>query len=116
MSQEDVLVSVDPYVSVVNVSGGRAGGRVCPVTLAKMFAPLPCPYGSTALFGSAAARDAAAGGYHQYEWRLLDNLDTAGLLERSRLALRMVTVLRPEHVHRVTLFNWMTRTLFKDVK
>ena len=27
---EDVLVSVDPSVAVVNVSGGRAGGKICP--------------------------------------------------------------------------------------
>ena len=103
---EDVLVALDPYVAVVNVTGGRAGGKICPHTIEKMFNPQPCKFGSEALFGSLAARDEASRSYHRHEWRLLPNLDNAGMLERARLALRMVTKLEPDKLARLaTLLN-----------
>merc|ERR1719474_1419177 len=98
---EEVLVCLMPHVAVVNVSGGRAGGKICPFTFKKMFNPVPCQFGSLALFGSEEARQAAGQSFHRFEWSILDNLDKMGLLERTRLALRMVTQLRPEDVSRV---------------
>ena len=95
---EDNLVSLDPYVAVVNVSGGRAGGKICPHNINKMFNPVPCKFGSQELFGSLEARDEASRGYHSYEWAILGNLAEANLLEPARLALRMVSQLEPEHV------------------
>ena len=95
---EDNLVSLDPYVAVVNVSGGRAGGKICPHNINKMFNPVPCKFGSEELFGSLEARDEASQGYHSYEWAILANLSQAGLLEPARLALRMVTQLQPHLV------------------
>ena len=85
---EDILVSLDPYVSVVNVSGGRAGGKICPWSIGKMFNPVPCKYGSETLFGSLESRDAAAESFHKYEWSILSNLDRDKILEGGRLALR----------------------------
>ena len=85
---EDILIALDPYVSVVNVSGGRAGGKICPHTISKMFNPIPCKFGSEQLFGSLEARDEASAGYHKYEWNILKNLDDHKILEGGRLALR----------------------------
>jgi len=99
---EDVLASLDPYVATVNVSGGRAGGKICPHTLEKMFHPVPCSFGSEQLFGSERAREEANSTYHQYEWKILSNLTEAGLLERSRLALRMVTLVKPEDITKLS--------------
>ena len=96
---EDNLVSLDPYVAVVNVSGGRAGGKICPHNINKMFNPVPCKFGSDELFGSLEARDAASASYHQYEWSILHNLQQANLHERGRLALRMVTQVEPSLLH-----------------
>ena len=62
---EDHLVSIDPYVAVVNVSGGRAGGKICPHTLEKMFHPVPCSFGSLQTFGTFEARDEANKSYHR---------------------------------------------------
>ena len=92
---EDNLVSLDPYVAVVNVSGGRAGGKICPHNINKMFNPVPCKFGSDELFGSLEARDEASASYHKYEWSILHNLQQANLQERGRLALRMVTQVEP---------------------
>merc|ERR1711936_9460 len=95
---EDVLVSVDPYVAVVNVSGGRAGGKICPHKMDKMFNPIPCSFGSEETFGSVEARDEANQGYHKYEWTILKGLNEAKILERAKLALRMVTQIEPDKV------------------
>merc|ERR1712107_673534 len=56
---DDHLVALDPYVALVNVSGGRAGGKICPHTLEKMFHPVPCSFGSLQTFGTFEARDEA---------------------------------------------------------
>jgi len=98
---EDVLLAVDPYVAVVNVSGGRAGGKICPHKIEKMFRPVPCKFGVEEVFGSEEAREEANNSYHQYEWSILSNLRSVGLIERARLALRMVTTLKPSDVSRV---------------
>jgi len=95
---EDHLVSIDPYVAVVNVSGGRAGGKICPHTLEKMFHPVPCSFGSLQTFGTFEARDEANKSYHRFEWKVLAALQRVGVLERAQLALRMVTKLQPGQV------------------
>jgi len=95
---EDVLVAVDPYVSVVNVTGGRAGGKICPLNLDKMFSPIPCSFGSEEIFASVEARDEACRGFHKHEWSILQGLNEAKILEKTRLALRMVTQVEPENV------------------
>ena len=92
---------LDPYVAVVNVSGGRAGGRLCPHTLEKMFHPIPCNLGSSQTFSTVEAREEASLGYHRWEWAVLAALDRVGLQERGRLALRMVTQLQPGQVDAV---------------
>jgi len=98
---EDVIVSVDPYAAVVNVSGGRAGGKICPYLMDKMFNPIPCAFGSNETFGSLEARDEASKGYHKHEWSILKGLGDAKILERPRLALRMVTQIEPENISKV---------------
>jgi len=98
---EDVLVSADPYVAVVNVTGGRAGGKICPYKLDKMFNPVPCPFGSEQTFGSLEARDKASQGFQKHEWSILKGLDEVKLLERSRLALRMVTQIEPNDISKI---------------
>ena len=92
---QDNLVSLDPYVHVVNVTGGRAGGKICPHTLEKMFHPVPCSFGSLQTFSTFEARDEASRGYHRFEWSILAALQRVGLQERAQLALRMVTQLEP---------------------
>jgi len=99
---EDVLVSIDPYVAVVNVTGGRAGGKICPYNLDKMFNPIPCPFGSEETFGSLEARDEASKGFHKYEWSIIKGLNEAKILERSRLALRMVTQIEPANISKIS--------------
>ena len=99
---EDNLVALDPYVAVVNVSGGRAGGKICPHNIDKMFNPVPCKFGSEELFGSLEARDEASAWYHRYEWSILNNLRQANILEPGRLALRMVTQVDPSLVRELT--------------
>ncbi|XP_023324875.1 SET and MYND domain-containing protein 4 [Eurytemora carolleeae] len=99
--QEDVVLALDPYVAVVNVSGGRAGGKVCPHTLEKMFHPIPCRFGSEETFSSEKYRDEASESYHQYEWRILSTLSKVGLLEKGRLALRMITMIKPGDLKKV---------------
>lgn len=94
--QEENLAAIDPYVAVVNVTGGRAGGKICPFSLEKMFSPVPCRFGSEETFENEKARDEAAESYHKYEWSILKNLSTQGLQEKARLALRMVTLIDPE--------------------
>ena len=101
MLPEDVVLSLDPYVAVVNVSGGRAGGKVCPHTLEKMFHPIPCRFGSEETFSSEKHRDEASESYHQYEWRILSTLSKVGLLEKGRLALRMITLIKPGDLKKV---------------
>jgi len=95
---EDNIVSIDPYVAVVNVSGGRAGGKICPHTLEKMFHPVPCSFGSLQTFGTFDARDEANRSYHRFEWKVLAALQRVGVIERAQLALRMVTKLEPSQV------------------
>ena len=104
VESEDILVAVDPYVAVVNVTGGRAGGKICPHTIAKMFNPAPCKFGSEALFGDLKARDEAAAGYHRFEWSILANLDRDKVLEAGRLALRMITKVEPDQVTSLSTF------------
>jgi len=99
---EDVLVSIDPYVAVVNVTGGRAGGKICPYNLDKMFNPIPCPFGSEETFGSLEARDDASKGFHKYEWSVRKGLNEAKILEQPRLALRMVTQIEPSDVSKIS--------------
>merc|ERR1719347_144639 len=99
---EDVLVSIDPYVAVVNVTGGRAGGKICPYNLDKMFNPIPCPFGSEETFGSLEARDDASKGFHKYEWSVKKGLNEAKILEQPRLALRMVTQIEPSDVSKIS--------------
>merc|ERR1719219_3163020 len=62
---EDVLVALRPYAAVVNTSGGRADGKICPHSLRKMFRAVPCSFGSGKLFGDVAAREEAVRGYHR---------------------------------------------------
>jgi len=95
---DDHLVALDPYVALVNVSGGRAGGKICPHTLEKMFHPVPCSFGSLQTFGTFEARDEANKSYHRFEWKVLAALQRVGVLERAQLALRMVTNLQPAQV------------------
>jgi len=104
VESEDILVALDPYVAVVNVTGGRAGGKICPHTIAKMFNPAPCKFGSEALFGDLKARDEASAGYHRFEWSILANLERDKVLEAGRLALRMITKVEPEQVTSLSSF------------
>jgi len=101
VNPEDVLMSLDPYAAVVNVSGGRAGGKICPHSISKMFHQVPCSFGSEVLFGSEEARTEANDTYHKYEWSIVKNLDEQGLLEKTRLALRMITKIDPANISKV---------------
>jgi len=96
--QEENLAVLEPYVAVVNVSGGRAGGKICPHSLEKMFSSVPCRFGGEELFESEKSRDEAALSYQQYEWKIQKNLTNMGLEEKVRLALRMVTLIKPDDV------------------
>merc|ERR1712200_283674 len=99
---DDHLVALDPYVALVNVSGGRAGGKICPHTLEKMFHPVPCSFGSLQTFGTFEARDEASKSYHRFEWKVLAALQRVGVIERAQLALRMLT-------KQPTMRNWSRR-------
>ena len=65
--------------------------QVCPHTLLRMAAPVPCRFGSEASFASEEARAEAEGSYHAVEWRVARRLREAGLSPVGRLALRLVT-------------------------
>ena len=64
---------------------------MCPHTLVRMAAPVPCRFGSEASFASEEARAEAEGSYHAHEWRVARRLREAGLAPVGRLALRLVT-------------------------
>ena len=66
-----------------------------------MFHPIPCRFGSEETFSSERTRDAASESYHKYEWRILSSLRQAGIAERGRLALRMVTMVKPEEARKM---------------
>ena len=64
---------------------------MCPHTLVRMPAPVPCRFGSEASFASEEARAEAEGSYHAHEWKVAKRLREAGLAPVGRLALRLVT-------------------------
>ena len=64
---------------------------MCPHTLERMAAPVPCSFGSEVTFSSEEVRAEAEGSYHRREWRVARRLREAGLAPVARLALRLVT-------------------------
>ena len=70
-------------------------GKICPETLQRMPAPVPCKFGSKVLFMDEPARDAASESYHKFEWKIDEWVKSAGLSPTARLALRMVFIEPP---------------------
>ena len=85
---EEILYSEKPLASVV-LEGGKAEGKVCPHSLKRMAAGVPCNMGSTALFASGDARQEASESYHKYEYKTIDAWKDSDLTEYARLAYRI---------------------------
>ena len=93
---EEVVFCERPLAMVLNDS--RAEGKICPVEMTLMTAPLQCTLGSTATFSSEKARQVANQTYHKYEYRLVEPVKEAGLLPKAKLALRIITTMDPKHI------------------
>ena len=93
---EEVIFCERPLAMVLNDS--RAEGKICPVEMTLMTAPLQCTLGSTATFSSEKARQVANQTYHKYEFRLVEPIKLAGLLPKAKLALRIITTMDPKHI------------------
>ena len=61
-------------------------------------APVPCTFGSQALFADEEARRIAEQTFHKYEWGFLHLIKAAELTPASQLALRIVTTIQPNNV------------------
>ena len=85
---EEILYSEKPFASVV-LDEGKAAGKICPHSLKRMAAGVPCSMGSTALFASADARQEASESYHKYEYKTVDAWKDSDLTEYARLAYRI---------------------------
>ena len=75
-----------------------AEGKICPRSLSLMGAPVPCSFGSTALFANVESRSKAEETFHQYEWASLHIVRAAKLTPAAKLALRIVTSIQPCNV------------------
>ena len=64
-------------------------------------APVPCSFGSKALFANEEARRHAEETFHRYEWGSLHLIQAADLSPATKLALRIVTTIRPNNVGEV---------------
>ena len=64
-------------------------------------APVPCSFGSKALFANDEARRHAEETFHRYEWGSLHLVQAADLLPAAKLALRLVTTIQPKNVGEV---------------
>ena len=64
-------------------------------------APVPCSFGSKALFANEEARRHAEETFHKYEWGSLHLILAADLLPATKLALRIVTTVQPKNVGEV---------------
>lgn len=78
-----------------------AEGKICPDTLGVLLAPVPCSFGSKALFANEEARRHAEETFHRYEWGSLHLIQAADLLPATKLALRIVTTIQPKNVGEV---------------
>ncbi len=81
---------------------GEAEDRICPHTLLRMPAPVPCSLGSGLTFANENARAEAEKTYHRYEWKVSQALKEIGLTEVGRLALRLVTSMAPAGLEKVS--------------
>ena len=93
---EDVVFCEKPLAIVLNDE--LAEGKICPIQMSLMTAPLPCTLGSTALFSTEETRKQANETYHRYEYKCVEPMKTAGLAPKAKLALRIVTTLGPNNV------------------
>ena len=66
-----------------------------------MMAPVPCSFGSKALFANVEARKHAEDTFHKYEWASLYLVQAANLTPRAKLALRIVTTIQANNVKEV---------------
>ena len=78
-----------------------AEGKISPQSLSLMTAPVPCSFGSKALFASTESRRKAEESFHQYEWASLHIVNAAKLTPAAKLALRIITSLHPGDVTEV---------------
>ena len=79
----------------------EADGKICPYSLNVLLAPVPCSFGSQALFTDEEARTHAEQTFHKYEWGSLHLLKAAELTPASKLALRIITTIQPNNVKEV---------------
>ena len=70
----------------------EADGKICPYSLNVLLAPVPCSFGSQALFADEEARTHAEQTFHKYEWGSLHLLKAAELTPASKLALRIIRI------------------------
>jgi tetratricopeptide (TPR) repeat protein len=85
----------EPHLVAV-IDDPNAEGKLCPYSLKKMSAPVPCTFGSDVTFLNENVRAQADASYHKYEWRFIGSLKEKGFAPIALLALRLVTSLTPE--------------------
>ena len=85
---EEILYAEKPFASVL-LANNKAEGKVCPHSLKRMAAGVPCNLGSDALFASGDARQEASESYHRYEYKTIHAWKEADLTEYAKLAYRI---------------------------
>ena len=86
------------YVYLFSVD---AENKICPMTLKRMPAGMPCTLGSTALFSSEELREKANATFHKYEYRILESWKELGLSAYAKLAYRLVTMIPKDQVSKI---------------
>jgi len=99
ITTEDIVLCERPFAIVLQDT--HAEGKICPDTLGVLMAPVPCSFGSKALFANEEARQHAQETFHKYEWGSLHLIQAADLSPATKLAFRIVTTIQPENVSEV---------------
>merc|ERR1711963_447125 len=95
---EEIVHHETPFAAAIEV---EAENKICPITLRRMPAGMPCTLGSTALFGTEELRDQANATFHKYEYRTLESWKELGLSAYAKLAYRLVTMIPKDHVSKI---------------
>jgi len=95
---EEIVHHETPFAAAIEV---EAENKICPMTLRRMPAGMPCTLGSTALFSTEELRDQANATFHKYEYRTLESWKELGLSAYAKLAYRLVTMIPKDQVSKI---------------
>jgi len=104
------------FATVTNDNLPEEDGWICPVTFQRVFAPIPCSFGSRIVFSSTEAREVANKTFHQYEWSLIEDFKNQGISLVARLAFRIVLGIPVNEIKSLAeeVRNFENRTVKQD--